>query len=177
MQTESAGFTPTDEQRQREQSLQKFNRIAIYLPLGLFGLIISAIVIALMVGVISPGIGGTAKFVSGMADIVIIMMTVPMMLACAILPVGAIALMVTRQQKQKENPQPQMGALANHSRIQVLFWRLDSMIAKVQDSAQNKITPSIAKPVIRLNAFLAYISTLFNNLLETIYRRTENDSE
>ncbi len=175
MQTESAGYTPTEEQLQRDQAFIRFNKLAVYLPIGFFSLIIIAIVIFLMVGVLFPGITDPAKFVSGMADIIIILLTLPMMLACAILPVGYFAYITNRQQKRKENPQT--GALAYRSRVQILFWRLESLISKAQDIIQNKVSPGIAKPVIRLNAFLTYISTLLDNLLKMIYRRTKNDAD
>jgi hypothetical protein len=166
--TRGSTYEPTGEQLARDRALKRFNRLYLYVPLGIAALIALGLVIALLVGVLLPGITGTAAFASALADIVLIMTLLPMLLLCAIVPGAYIALVYNQRQKRQQAPQA--GPMAYRSRVQTLFWRLDKLI----DTAVAKTTataPQIAQPIVKLNSGLAFLSAFFNQLSQLFRRR------
>jgi hypothetical protein len=160
IQTETQVYQPSAPQRERAVSLRRFNRLAIYLPLVLAGIIILLIVGLLLWGILSPNIRGTQDFVSGLADLILILTIVPLLLVCAILPLAAVGYAVySRQQPKRE-----------YGRLQILFWRLDSLLEK----AKGKVEPATlkaAQPIIAGRAQLSYWQTLFNQIKKLFIRR------
>jgi len=154
-QTESQpqAYEPTTDQLARAAALRRFNRLAVYLPLGLAGLVVLALIGLLFWGVLSPNVAGTREFVSGLADVVIILAIMPLLLLCAVVPLAAVGLVIYRRQQ----PQREYG------RLQPLFWRLDSILDRARNKAEAAL-PKAANNVISGHARITYWRTLINHL-------------
>ncbi len=151
--TESPAYEPTLIQKERAATLRRFNRLYVYLPLGLASLGALTLVILMLWGALSPNIVGTREFASGLADIVLILTILPLLLLCAIVPAAAVGYAVyRRQQPQRE-----------HGRLQPLFWRLDSLVNKAHDKAETAL-PKAANPVISGHARMTYWRTLIKKI-------------
>lgn len=158
-------FEPNAEQLERDRALRRFNRLFVFLPLGVGALIAITLVVLLLIGVLVPGLSGAAEFASAMADLVIILFSLPLMLLCAILPVGYLAYVANK--RQKRSLQPQTGPLADHGRIQILLWRLQQLMERTEAKTV-QTAPKIAGPVIRANAFFAYLGRWKDIVIRTL---------
>ena len=153
-------YQPSPEQLERTAALQQFNRLYIYLPLAIFSLAGLALVVLMLWGALSPNVVGTREFVSGLADLVVIMTVMPLLLLCAIVPAAAIGLVVYRRQQPKRE----------HGRFHSLLWRLDSLVVKVQNAVSTTM-PKVATPVIKGHAWMAYVQTLLKDVKKPFTRR------
>lgn len=151
--TETSVYEPTVTQLERAMARRRFNRLYIYLPLGLASMAIVALVVLMLWGALSPSIVGTREFASGLADIVIILTIMPLLLLCAIVPAGVVGYAVyRRKQPQRE-----------HGRLQSLFWRLDGLVNKAHDKAETAL-PKAANPVISGHARMTYWRAFFEKI-------------
>lgn len=160
IQTDSPVYHPSARQRERAASLRRFNRVAIYLPVSLAGIIVLLLIGLLLWGVLSPNIRGTQEFVSGLADLVLILTIVPLMLVCALLPLAAIGYAVYRHQQPKRE----------YGRLQILFWRLDSWLEKAKEKVE-AVAPKVTQPIIVSRAQWSYWQTFFIRLKRYFIRR------
>ncbi len=151
-------YQPTPVQLEREAALRRFNRLFVYLPI-----IIAAVIALFVIGLlfwatfIQPG-ENNREIVSGIASSIIILVSLPMTLLCALPSVLFIALFVQARNR----------GTAPIKRVQTLFWRLDTLVLKIQ-TAVNEYTPKAANVVIKAHAVVAYgrnLLTQFINLLK-----------
>lgn len=159
-QSEPQLYQPSPEQLERAAALQRFNRLYVYIPLAVFSLAAVALVTLMLWGVFSPNVVGTREFVSGLADLVVIMTVMPLLLLCLIGPAAAVGLVVYRRQQPKRE----------HGRFHILLWRLDALVTKAQD-AISATTPKAAAPVIKGYAWMAFMQTLLENVKKQFTRR------
>ena len=155
------GIEPTAVHKERLASRQQFNWYFVYTPIIILSLILIILTGLLIWGAFSPHITGTREFVSGVADIIIILTILPMTLMCLAPPLATIGFIIYRRRKQEERKK--------YGRLQTLFWRIDNIIDIVQAKIE-QILPKIGQPVIRLNAILAFITTLLDHIVG-IFRR------
>jgi hypothetical protein len=156
-------YAPNNAQLERAAALRRFNWLYIYTPIIVAALICIVLIGLLFWGAFSPNITGTRNFASALADIVIILTTLPLLLLCAIGPVGALALFVYRRQKRVDSPAPGYG------RLHILLWRLDTLVSKGQVMIETAL-PKVAQPVIQANARAVYWRTLIKNWREIFNR-------
>jgi hypothetical protein len=159
-QPDSQKYQPVPEQLERAAALRQFNRLFVYLPLAVFSLAGLVLVGLLLWGVFSPNVTGTREFVSGLADLVVIMTVMPLLLLCAIVPAAAIGWLVYRRQQPRQE----------HGRFQTLFWRLDTLLTRFQATLATTL-PKAAAPVIKGHAWAAYLRALLENLKKLLIRR------
>lgn len=152
-------YQPTPAQLEREAALRRFNRLFVYLPI-LFAAVIALFIIGLLfwVTLIQPGESSRAT-VSGIASSVFILFSLPMTLLCALPTILFIVMFTQMRNKQ----------MAPLKRVQTIFWRLDSLVLKVQ-TAVNEYTPKAAGVVIKAHAMMAYIRNLFTQLINLLKR-------
>lgn len=157
---EVAGTTyrPTPEQRQRAAALRRFNWLYVYTPVIVVSLVALILVILLLWGALSPNIEGTSAFVSGLADVIIILFSLPLLALCAIGP-GALVAMIVLTVRRRRDPQ----AAALLDRLHTLLWRLDNMVERVLVKTR-ELSARAAGVVIRVQARAAYLKTLFNRI-------------
>lgn len=159
IETERA-FQPTPSQLQRRQRLRRFNQTAVYLPVGIGALIVLALILLLLWRNLVTGDETMRSFTSGVADLVIIIMLLPLMMACATLPLGAVAFTLYRRQKKADQP----AEAENAGRLHRILWRIESMVNQLRPKV-DRLANRIAQPVISSNARLAYWRAFVKNLI------------
>ena len=167
-------FEPSAEQLERDRILRRRNRLYIYLPLSIISLISIVLIVLILIGIFAPGIVGTEVFISAVADIIIILWTIPAMIIVAILPVSYFAYLMNRREKRKLDPQT--GPLAYRSRIQVFLWRIQLFMNGAQLKT-DELAPKVAKPVTDFNAYLTYLGAWLNILIRPLRRSAQDDQE
>lgn len=160
---------PNEEQQQRLAARRRFNWLYVYTPVILLAVISLVIIGLLIYGVASPSVSGTAEFVSALADIIIIFTILPLMLLCALPTLLFAGVVVYRRQSRKEKEE-RGEVVAEHGRLQRLFWWIDNLLTQVQTVIQT-YAPKLAKPVINFNAFLAYVAAFWQQLKALFSRR------
>lgn len=151
--SDSQAYQPSSDQLERAAALQRFNRLYVYLPVAVLGLVGLVLVGLLLWGVFSPNVTGTRELASGLADVIVILTVIPLLLLCAIVPAAAIGLVVYRRQQPPRE----------HGRFHTLIWRLDTLVAKVQTKTATTL-PKAAAPFIKGQAWAAYARTLWTSL-------------
>jgi len=152
-------YTPTPVQLARGAALRRFNLLYVYLPI-IFAAVIAFFIIGLLFWVTLIQPGETSRVtVSGIASSVIVLVSLPMTILCALPSVLFIVLFVQGRNK----------GLAPIKQIRTIFWRIDSLILKVQ-SAVNEYTPKIANIVIKPHAIVAYGRNLLNQFINLLKR-------
>jgi hypothetical protein len=144
------GAQPTAVQQERIDALKRSNWLFIYAPILFFVIVLLVLTGLLLWGAFSPNIVGTREFASGVADVIIILTTLPMILLCLTLPLGLFGFTIYRRQKQ--------GTERPYGRLRPLFWRVDNILDTVQDKVETT-APKVAQPVTKLNALVAFIGT------------------
>lgn len=152
-------YQPTVRQLERAAALRRFNRLFVYLPI-LLAALIGLFVVGLLfwVTLIQPG-EESRETVSGIASFVIILASIPTTLLCAIPSVLFIALTVQGRQKGS----------APVKWVQTTFWRLDSLVLRIQ-TAVNESMPKVAGVVISGHAAVAYVRNLLKKLTNLLKR-------
>lgn len=149
-------FVPTAVQLQRAKDLKRFNQLAVYLPLGLITAAALGFFIYLLILAIWPPYEDTRLFLSGVADIILILFLLPVMLIFGLLVAGLIGGIIYWQQSRKADGEP---SLQNkYGRFRLLLWKLDQKLSGVYRQI-DQLMPKLAGPVIKFNATMAYINT------------------
>ena len=147
-------YLPTLEQLERKAALRRFNRLYVYLPLAIFTTIAVIIIIALFWGAFSGDNAQRRIFISALADIVVILGTIPLILAFSIVPIGAIATyFYMRSLPQQE-----------HSRTHDFLWQLNNGINKVGNKTE-EVAPKLIKPITASNGAYSYLSTFVRTIV------------
>ena len=163
---EVAGTTyrPTLEQRQRAAALRRFNWLFVYTPIIVLSLAALILIILLLWGVLSTDIVGTSAFVSGLADVIVILFSLPPLILCALGPAALVAMIVLAVRRRRD---PQAASILD--RLHQLLWRLDNIVERVLVRTK-ELSPRVAEPVINLHARTAHLKTLFNRLKSVLIR-------
>lgn len=149
---------PTAAQEKRRTELRRFNRLVITVPVSLTAL---AWLLSIL-GLIWLSIAGEwfaidtnqthyRELLSGVADVVTMLLLMPLLLLCALPIVGAVALVVYRKRK-KDDSTPSEPSLP-------LFWRIENKVVMVHDAVA-RATPKLAKPVINAHSMVSFIKRL-----------------
>jgi hypothetical protein len=156
-----SNYQPSAEQLNRNEALKRFNRLYVIVPVAIAAVIALALIIALTVFAFLPNNVETRRFISGLADIVIILATLPMTLLCAVLPVAYVAIALNRRQQRRLYPQ--MWPMASGGRIQLFLWWLQSQLDLVQASIESGSTV-LANKVMKVHERFQYYSTFGERL-------------
>ena len=147
---------PTEIQLERLASLNRFNRLYVYTPLVFTILLIVGLVVWMFIAVINGETAAGARlFVSTLADIITILVLVPMLVIGGIVPAGAIAFVVYRQQKKAEVTETAVAPA-----LQRLLWRIEDLLGRLQKTLDPLLT-KLASVIIRGNAGANYVGWWF----------------
>jgi hypothetical protein len=160
-------FVPTAVQLERVNSLKRFNRWAIYVPVGLLATAVIGLLVYLLIIAIWPPYEDTQLFLSGIADIILILFMLPVVLIFGLLLVGLFGGGIYWRQSRQENDDASLQK--RYGRLRLLLWKLDQKLSGVYRQA-DKIMPQLANPVIRFNAHLAYINSWLARLAKQLIR-------
>ena len=161
--TQTSSFEPSAEQLARDAELRRFNRLYLYLPIGIAAAIVTLIPLLMLIVIFLPESDDATTFISALSALVIIVFSVPLILLGAVILGGIALYLFDRRQRRKEFPQT--GPLAYRSRLQVLMWRLDFFLDRVKAGTE-KNAPKVAEPVMKANAFLAYLQSWWDSLVK-----------
>lgn len=167
-------FEPSAEQLARERELRRFNRLAVYLPLGLLALAGIVVVVLLLIGVFSPNITGTEAFISALADIIIILWIMPMLVLMALLIIGYVAWRLNRRQQRKLLPPDSLQL--RYGRLQPLLWRAQSLLNRASVQVDQK-ADMVTNQVIRSKGRVAYVDAWVDILTRPFRRNDERDAD
>lgn len=161
-------YSPTDAQKARAVALKRFNWLYVYTPLIIGAIILVALIALMFWAAFAAPVENSRQFLSGLADMVVIFIAVPMTLLCAIGPillVGLIAYPIQQRRRRQESgiPAPQGG------RLQMLLWRLDALLNKMYGKIV-EILPRVARPIIQMHGLLAYAGAWLARLKELLTR-------
>ncbi|WP_420627850.1 hypothetical protein [Candidatus Leptofilum sp.] len=155
-------FEPTAVQLQRAEALKRFNQLAIYVPLGVLAVAALGLLIYLLIVAIWPPYEDTRLFLSGVADIILILFMLPVLLVFGLLLAGIIGGAIYWRQSKKEDGEP---SLQNrYGRLRLLLWKLDQRLSGIYQQIDQQI-PKLAYPVIRFNETMTYINTRLARLM------------
>jgi hypothetical protein len=163
-------FQPSAEQLEREHALKRFNRNFIYIPVIIAVTIVLILLVLMLVALFAPGPDGSLMFLSGLADTILVLWMIPMTVLCAIGPILYLAYLVNRRQRRAELPPN--SPLLKHSRAQMALWQAQNISDRV-DQKSDDITDRIARPIIILGEYGAYILAWLE-LLTSPFRRENN---
>ncbi len=154
-------YQPNPAQEARAAGLRRFNRLFVYIPVAVAGLIVAGLVGLMLWQALSPdqADGRQAdmrQLISALTDIIIIFTILPLMLLCAIVPSLTVGLFFYRRQKNSQNPR-------EYGRLQILFWRIENILDKIQHKI-NEISPRLTRPLIQANARFSYLEKLIQQL-------------
>lgn len=159
---------PTAEQQARRLALRRFNRLAVYLPMGLLALLW----LSLILGMLWLTVAGSwfnvdtnreyyRGLISGVADAFTVIMLAPLLLLCALPLIGAVAFVIWRRQRRKAQP-------AGAEKLP-LFWRVENIVSALRARVDTTM-PKVARPVISTHAMSAYVRTLLAQIKEIVSR-------
>lgn len=178
-----AGYTPsfsrttyqaTAEQLERDKARRRYLGRYVYTPViiaVILVLILFVLVIFLAFGVNTPA---ALSFIAGMAGLVVILMSIPLIILMTILPITWLALRLNRRQQRQLYPET--GPMAYRSRIQILLWQLDSLLAQAQRQAERG-GDALARPLMKLHAMGDYIRGFGRGLNKNFTRSETHESE
>jgi hypothetical protein len=155
-------FSPTAVQLQRADDLKRFNRFAVYLPLviiivGLLGLMIYLLVIAIW-----PPYEDTRLFLSGIADIILILFMLPVAAISGLLLAGVFGGAIYWRQSRQEGDQAS-AQQRRYGRLRLLLWKADQKLSGLYRRLDT-LMPKLTTPVISFNVFIAYINAWLTQL-------------
>ena len=164
-------FEPNERQLEREAALKRFNRLYVLTPIIAISVISVLIIVLMVVAVIAMSISDNVNeefllFISGLADITIIMFTIPMIILMISGPLLLVA-MINNSRNRRKLGKP---AFDQGGKFQVLLWRMDNLIERTQNKT-NEVAPQMADQVIRFNESIAYIGG-FINQIKSYFKRS-----
>lgn len=164
-------FKPNERQREREAALKRFNRLYVLTPIIAFSVISVLIILLMVIAVIAMSISDTVNeefisFISGLADITIIMFIIPMIIVMISGPL-LLAAMINNSRNRRKLGKP---AFDQGGKFQVLLWRMDNLIERTQNKT-NEVAPQMADQVIRFNESIAYVGG-FLNQIKSYFKRS-----
>lgn len=158
---------PTAEQLARDEARRRFLRRNVYAPIIIAAVIAFALfvlIVLLAFGVVPPP---AASFIAGLSGLTIILISIPLILLMSILPIIWLALTINRRRRRKDFPET--GPMAYRSRVQILFWQLDSLLNGVQRGAE-QTGARARKPLIAMHGHAAYVKEFWRGLRERFTR-------
>lgn len=158
-------FTPNDAQKEREAALKRFNRLYVLAPVIAISVISAFLIILMIVIVLVMSFSDDMNaqylsFISGLADITIIMFTIPMIILMISGPL-MLAGMINMSRKRRKLGKP---AFDQGGGLQVLLWKMDNLVQKSQNKT-NEVAPQMAEQVIRFNELIAYAQGFFKQII------------
>lgn len=146
-------YRPTTEQLARDEARHRYLRRNVYVPIVIAAIIVAALFILVVALAFGVGTPRALSFIAGMSALIVIMISVPIIILMALMPISWLALRINRRQQRKNFPET--GPMAYRSRVQIVLWQLDGLL----DSAERGVESAgrrLRQPLINLHARFAY---------------------
>ena len=157
----TTAFVPTAVQLERARALKRFNLWAVYVPLGVVVTAVLALLVYLLIIAIWPPYEDTHLFLSGIADIILILFMAPVVLIFGLLLAGIFGGAIYWRKSRQDSAAPALQK--EYGRLRLLLWKADQKLSGLYRRI-DQLLPKIAEPVIRYNAFQAYTSAWLDHL-------------
>lgn len=150
-------FKPSDRQKERKAALKRFNRLYVFTPIITIAVIFVLIIVSMVIAVFYMSINNNVNeklisFISGLADITVIIFTLPLIIIMISGPLLLGVLINNSRNRRKMGK----SAFDQGGKLQVLLWRMDKFMEQIQTKT-NEVAPRMADQVIRFNESIAYI--------------------
>lgn len=173
--TKPIPLQPSPHQLARQKARQRFNWLYVYLPLGFVVLLWVTAILGLFWLTIAgdwfamdTNEESMRQTISGVADFVTIFAIAPWLIVCALPTILPIALVINQRQKAKAK------AEQGEPEKLPIFWRIENQLTNITSKIES-VLPKVARPVITLNATIAFIQGLFRALKRQLTELTNND--
>ncbi|MFO7664130.1 MAG: hypothetical protein R6X18_16255 [Chloroflexota bacterium] len=167
-------YQPTAEQLARDEAQRRHLRRNVYLPAiiaAIIGLALLVLVIGLAFGVNTPA---TRSFIAGLSALVVILMSIPLIILMTVLPLAWLAYRLNRRQQRKLYPE--FGPMAYRSRLQVLLWRLESLLDQTYVSAERG-SEVLKRPLIKAHSSADFIKGIERGIRKNFTRSETHESK
>ena len=161
-------YTPTEEQIKRAEARRRFNRSYVYAPIFLLTAVVLGLTGLMIWSIFAPNAAESAAFLSGIADIILILVLLPTIMiwgAIVGLPIGYY---VKRYQERRQEPTPDQRYVRQYGRFRILIWQLEYKIDQLADFITNRLLPAITRPLIRTHQIGAAIMTWLHYWYDTL---------
>lgn len=165
----TTGFEPTAEQLARAGALRRFNRLYVYVPVGLVTAVVLLTSLYLLYLALFPPTEDTYLFLSGLADFVLIMMLLPVVLIFGLVMTAVIGGYIYYNFFMDESERP-IPPAPPYGRVRTLLWRIDSLLLLIVLPKLRHYSHRITQPIIRFNGWFAYIQSWLNTLRRLVIR-------
>lgn len=152
-------YQPSPAQVERAKALRRFNRLALYLPVGLVAALIVLITIFLLYFALFEADSQAIITLSAVADSIIIIYAIPTMLLCGLFP--TLFIIAFAQGRQRG-----MAPIQTTRRI---LWQIESQLIRVQGKI-NEVAPKVTGPLISLHSRFAFLCTFITRLRQLFLR-------
>jgi hypothetical protein len=167
-------YQATEEQLARDEKRLHYFRRNVYLPVIValvLVLILFLLVVFLAFGVSTPE---ARSFIAGLSGLVVILMSIPVIALMSILPI--IWLLYVLNRRQQRQLYPETGPMAYRSRLQILLWRLDSLIGQASRQAEYG-AEALKRPLVKAHASADYIKGFGRGIRQNFTRSEPNEFE
>lgn len=157
---------PNAVQQARIKRLRKFNWLFVYTPLLFGAIIVLTLSVWMLWGALSESDTPTQLFLSGMADLILILVLLPAILLGLLGPaaLGGLIYWFVRSRKEKKI-QPYPTEIPRGNIIQRSSWWLEAQLERAAVTIE-QITAKIATQLIRLHAQSRFVGQFIKNLID-----------
>jgi uncharacterized integral membrane protein len=156
---EERSYEPTSDQAERAAELRRFNMLFVYGPIGLLSAIVLGVIVVLLVIAISQTSAEALIFISGLADVAMVIAMLP------ILIVGAVLLSLIGYGYYRGRQR----GMAPVRQTQRLLWRMDHVVGRLRVRT-GMTADSIIRPFLLLNGAFTYVKVLLQQSVKLIKR-------
>ena len=149
-------FVPTAVQLERAKALKRFILWVIYFPVGLVTTAVLALFIYLLFVAVRPPYPDSRLFLSGIADVILILALLPLTLIFGLLLLGMVGGLVYWRNSRNQGDSPSLQS--KYGRLRLLLWKVDQKLSNIYRRA-DELLPRIAAPVIQFNAVIAHLNS------------------
>jgi hypothetical protein len=165
----TSNFEPRAEQIARAAALRRFNRLYVYLPVGLVTAVVLLISLFLLYLALFPPTEDTYLFLSGLADFVLIMMLLPVVLIFGLVMTAVIGGYIYYNFVMDEAERP-IPPAPPYGRVRTFLWRIDSLLLLIVLPNLRHYSQRITQPIIRFNGWFAYVQAWLDTLRRLVVR-------
>jgi hypothetical protein len=168
--TAQPSYKPTEEQTRRAAARRRFNRLYIYTPVLLLTAV-ALVIFGIMVWSLFTPVGSeNAAFLSGLADIILILVLVPQIFIWGAIVAVPIALYIKRNRDRKQPVPADQKYVRQYGRFRLLLWQIDHKLSQLQQLLADRVLPAVVNPIIRVHRLGAALKTWVAIWYDTLFQ-------
>lgn len=156
-------YQPTITQRERFEKLRRFNWLYVYTPILICTAVVLVLIGMMMWGTFANPETPTRLFFSGMADLILILILLPLIVIGLIGPAalgGFVYWQIQSRRTRQEQPVQIEGNL-----VQRYSWRLEALLDKAAVTIE-RIVAKIATLLIRVHGQVEFASQFLRKIID-----------